>query len=73
MEDAGRMGTEISESGWTMYFDDSLDSWANKNATSKFDDEKQQKKNSKYTENDETYPTYDDSQVSSITGNAEDS
>lgn len=73
MEDAGPMGSEISESGWTMYFDQSLDSWTNKNAPSQFDNEKQQKKKSQYTENDaERYPTYD-YQASSITGNEEDS
>jgi hypothetical protein len=66
------MGSEISESGWTMYFNQSLDSWRNKSATNQFDMEKQHKKNSHDTENVERNPTYD-YQSSSITGNEDDS
>jgi len=52
------MGSEISESGWTMYLDPSVDSWRDKNATNQFDIEQQQKKNSQYTEDAAKNPTY---------------
>eukprot|EP00253_Pinus_taeda_P023618 PITA_23618 len=58
-EDAGRMGSDISESGWTMYLEQSVDSWRDKNATSHSDTEQQQKENSQYRENAEKYRTYD--------------
>nr|ADE76058.1 unknown [Picea sitchensis] len=65
------MGSEISESGWTAYLDQSLDSWRHDNATSQFDTEQLQNKNSQYTENAERYPTYD-YPASSITGSEEE-
>jgi len=66
------MGNEIFESEWTMYLDQSLDSWAHDNVTSQFDIEQLQNKEFQYLENVEGYPTYD-YPASSITGNEEDS
>lgn len=71
-ENVRSMGSEISESGWTMYFDQSVDSWRDKNATSQLDIEQQQKKNSQYTEDAAKYPTYD-YRASSITGKEDSS
>lgn len=59
MEDPGSMGSEISESGWTKYLDQSVDSWRDKNATSQSYIEQQQKENSQYTVVAAKYPTYD--------------
>jgi len=62
-KDAHSKGNEISESGWTMYFDQSLDSWSDKNSN-EFDIQQRHRKVT------ERYPAYH-SRASSIRSNEE--
>ena len=65
------MSNEMSESGWTMYLDLSVDRWSTENASG-FHIEKQQTKKSKYKHDTDRYRTYNH-QESSNEGNEEGS
>lgn len=69
-EDGDTRATEISESGWTVYLDHSLDNCSYKSTASEFDIEQRQKKISILADATKRYQNYN-YWASSIAGNEE--